>query len=71
MSVCFKDYKGSNTFDEASQYIEDQFLAQNENPKKLIYVHKTCATDTDNISVVFKAVVDAMLVDTIDKGKSG
>jgi len=70
LSVCFKDYKGSNTFDEASQYIEDQFLAQNENPKKLIYVHKTCATDTDNISVVFKAVVDAMLVDTIDKGKS-
>jgi len=71
LSACFKDYKGQNTYEEASQYIEDQFLAQNENPRKLIYVHKTCATDTDNIAVVFKAVVDAMLVNTIEKGKAG
>jgi len=61
LTVCFKDYTGDNSFKDAAQYIEDQFLAQNENSKKLIYVHLTCATDTDNITVVFKAVQDIIL----------
>jgi GTPase SAR1 family protein len=67
LTVCFDDYKGPNTYEEAARYIEDQFLAQNENPKKLIYTHRTCATDTDNITVVFKAVQDIILNKIIDK----
>jgi len=61
LTVCFPDYTGSNTYEEASQFIEDQFLAQNENPNKLIYTHRTCATDTQNIEVVFRAVKDIIL----------
>jgi len=61
LTVCFKDYTGPNTAAAAGQFIEDQFLAQNENPKKLIYPKRTCATDTDNVSVVFKAVQDIVL----------
>jgi len=61
LTICFPDYTGSNTYEEASQYIEDQFLAQNENPNKLIYTHRTCATDTQNIEVVFRAVKDIIL----------
>jgi len=67
LTICFKDYKGDNSSKDASQYIEDQFLAQNENSKKLIYVHHTCATDTDNITVVFKAVQDIILNKIMDK----
>jgi len=67
LTVCFPDYSGANTYDEASQYIEDQFLALNDNPKKLIYTHKTCATDTDNITVVFRAVQDIILNGILDK----
>jgi len=67
LTVCFPDYTGASTYDDASQYIEDQFLAQNENPKKLIYTHKTCATDTDNITVVFRAVQDIILNKILDK----
>jgi len=67
LTLCFPDYTGANTYDEAAQYIEDQFLAQNENPKKLIYTHKTCATDTDNITVVFRAVQDIILNKILDK----
>jgi len=67
LTVCFDDYKGPNTYEEAARYIEDKFLAQNENPKKLIYTHRTCATDTDNITVVFKAVQDIILNKIIDK----
>jgi len=67
LTVCFEEYTGPNTYEEAARYIEDQFLAQNENPKKLIYTHRTCATDTDNVSVVFKAVQDIILNKIIDK----
>jgi len=61
LTVCFDDYKGPQDYDGASQYIRDKFLAQNENPKKHIYTHLTCATDTDNINVVFSAVKDIIL----------
>jgi len=67
LTICFPDYSGANSYDEASQYIEDQFLALNDNPKKLIYTHKTCATDTDNITVVFRAVQDIILNKVLDK----
>jgi len=61
LTICFPDYPGHNNFEEASKYIADQFLAQNDNPNKLIYVHITCATDTENITVVFRAVQDIIL----------
>jgi len=66
LTVCFPDYKGSSNYEEAARYIEDQFLAQNENPSKLIYTHQTCATDTENISVVFRAVQDIILNKILD-----
>jgi len=61
LTVCFEDYKGGSDFQSTSQYITDQFLAQNNNPKKLIYVHLTTATNTGNIKVVISAVQDIIL----------
>jgi GTPase SAR1 family protein len=61
LTVCFQDYKGGKNYDNAVGFIKDKFLAENQNPKKHIYTHVTCATDTDNISVVFNAVKDIIL----------
>jgi len=61
LNSCFKNYTGPNQADEASQYIEKQFLAQIKNPNKLIYTYKTCATDTNNVRFVFKAVKDIFI----------
>jgi len=61
LTVCFEEYKGPQDSEAASQYITDQFLAQNDNPKKLIYVHLTTATDTKNITVVIGVVQDIIL----------
>jgi len=61
LKVCFPDYDGGLDYDNASKFINKQFLGMNENPKKLLYTHFTCATDTDNIVVVFKAVKDIVL----------
>jgi len=61
LSVCFQDYNGGKNYDPAAQFIEDKFLAANSNSSRVIYTHKTCATDTDNITVVFNACKDIIL----------
>ena len=38
-----------------------QFETKNRNPDKQIYTHLTCATDTENIAVVFNAVKDIII----------
>ena len=53
---------GGNSFDETSEYIEQQFQYLNKSPKaKQIYSHFTCATDTNNIQFVFDAVTDVII----------
>ena len=63
---------GENTFEEASAYIRDQFLKQRSDSEKdihpkHIYVHFTCATDTDSIMRVFASVSDAMVRDALKR----
>ena len=52
-------------FNEASDYIQKQFVAQNKNDQKEIYCHLTCATDTENIQVVFDAVTDVIITNNL------
>jgi len=61
LTVTFPDYTGGLNYDNAVPFIKDKFLSQNENPKKHIYTHVTCATDTENVNVVFNAVKDIVL----------
>jgi len=56
ITVAFPDYDGPQAFKDAAEYIQDQFIALNENPEKSIYPHITQATDTNNIKTVFEAV---------------
>jgi len=58
----FEDYAGKpNDFDAGVQYFLDKFLAQNHQKNKDIYHHVTCATDSDNVRVVFNACKDIIL----------
>jgi len=52
-------------FDQCSAYITRRFLAENKNPKKSIYAHVTCATDTKNVQFVFTAVVGIILEENL------
>jgi GTPase SAR1 family protein len=61
LSVCFGDYKGENTFEDASNFIEQKFKSLVQNPKKLVYVYKTCATDTNNVQRVFKTIKEVFI----------
>jgi len=60
LTVAFADYTGRNKYDEALAYITEQFEGANKQDKK-IYIHATCATDTDNISHVFNSVKDIII----------
>uniref|UniRef100_H3A6E3 G protein subunit alpha transducin 3 n=1 Tax=Latimeria chalumnae TaxID=7897 RepID=H3A6E3_LATCH len=62
LKICFPDYDGPNTFEDAGNYIKHQFLDLNlrKNVKE-IYSHMTCATDTENVKFVFDAVTDIIL----------
>ncbi|XP_041083254.1 guanine nucleotide-binding protein G(t) subunit alpha-2 [Polyodon spathula] len=66
LSICFPDYDGPNTYDDASTYIKNQFLDLNlRKGIKEIYSHLTCATDTENVNIVFNAVTDIIIKENL------
>jgi len=71
LTCCFDDYPGGNDSEKAIDFIKEKFFAQNENPKKHIYSHVTCATDTQQIRVVFNAVKDIILHQVLDDSGLG
>ena len=53
-----------------SEYIQETFEAQLKKeafPNKEIYSHVTCATDSENMKVVFNAVQDIVIRDSLRK----
>ncbi|KAH7710196.1 guanine nucleotide-binding protein G(i) subunit alpha-1 [Aphelenchoides avenae] len=63
LTICFPEYTGANTSDEAAAYIQAKFeeLNQRKGELKDIYTYRTCATDTNNVRYVFQAVVDTII----------
>jgi len=61
ITEAFPEYDGPQSFPEAADYIQNEFLAVNDNPEKGVYPHITCATNTDNIKTVFNAVKSIVL----------
>ena len=61
LSVCFPDFTGDDSYEAGAHFIQEQFETKNRNPDKQIYTHLTCATDTENIAVVFNAVKDIII----------
>ncbi|MEQ2184154.1 Guanine nucleotide-binding protein G(o) subunit alpha [Goodea atripinnis] len=65
LTICFPEYTGANTYEDATAYIQVQFESKNRSPNKEIYCHLTCATDTGNIQVVFDAVTDIIIANNL------
>lgn len=58
----FADYEGpKQDHIAAREYVLKMYLAQNPDPDRMVYSHFTCATDTENIRLVFCAVKDTIL----------
>ncbi|KAF9099776.1 guanine nucleotide-binding protein subunit alpha [Mortierella sp. AM989] len=54
----FPEYDGDNDDKQASLYIANRFIGMNKSDKKQIYVHFTCAIDSNRIKFVMAAVSD-------------
>ncbi|XP_076448096.1 guanine nucleotide-binding protein G(i) subunit alpha-like [Babylonia areolata] len=62
LTICFPEFEGANTNEEAAAYIQLQFETLNKKKEsKEIYTHFTCATDTNNVQFVFDAVTDVII----------
>ncbi|XP_070558133.1 guanine nucleotide-binding protein G(i) subunit alpha-3-like [Ptychodera flava] len=61
LTICFPEYTGPNTYDDASEFIQAKFEECNLKPDREIYTHFTCATDTKNIEHVFNDVTDIII----------
>ncbi|EAL69280.1 hypothetical protein ACTFIW_004532 [Dictyostelium discoideum] len=67
LSETFPEYKGGRDYERASNYIKERFWQINKTEQKAIYSHITCATDTNNIRVVFEAVKDIIFTQCVMK----
>lgn len=58
----FGDFDGEvGHFDKSCDYFLQKFLARNKLKTRNIYFHVTCATDKDNVQVVFEACREVIL----------
>lgn len=67
LTVCFPEYKGNNTFDDAKEYMAERFLEVIADKKRQVFPHITCATDTDNVSKVFDACKQTILQQNLER----
>jgi len=64
LTKCWPSYTGGCNFENASSYIKQKFLDQNQTGH-VIYPHFTCAISTENIEFVFKCVRETVLLGTL------
>jgi len=57
---CFPEYDGSTDYESFMQYVEGQFLAQNQTGRK-IHILRSCALDGTNVKKNFETVQNIVL----------
>jgi len=59
LTVCFPEYTGPNDMQSTTTFITKKFSERKASQE--LFVHITCATDTNNITIVFNAVKTIIL----------
>ncbi|GMT10833.1 hypothetical protein PFISCL1PPCAC_2130, partial [Pristionchus fissidentatus] len=68
ITTAFPDYEGGQNYEEAVNFIKQKFAELNMNPdKKTIYMHETCATDTNQVQLVISSVIDTIIQKNLQK----
>jgi hypothetical protein len=65
----FTDYDGKpNNYEDGVKYFVQKFMEKNKSGNgRDIYQHVTCATDTQNVKVVFDACKEIILKENLEK----
>ncbi|KAL6044136.1 Guanine nucleotide-binding protein G(t) subunit alpha-2 [Balamuthia mandrillaris] len=68
LKVLFPEYTGGKDYDNAIKFIKKQFRSQvkKEGDRDRVYIHTTCATDTNQIKHIWQDVQTSLLVKCID-----
>ena len=67
LRLFFPQYTGPDReVDIAARFIQSEFLERNLTKTKIIYPHFTTATDTSNIKVVMKVVLDTIIRENLE-----
>lgn len=53
---------GDQNYESCVTYMREKFVNVRHDKQKHIYVHETCATDTESIKFVFDACFDVIFV---------
>lgn len=61
----FPDYTDGPNYESACKYFSERFMQLNQSETKQIYVHYTCATDTNQIRFVMAAVNDIIIQNSL------
>jgi len=56
ITSCFPNYAGPLTETAQYEFIKEAFIQRNQVRSRKIFVHQTCATDTNHIKTIFDAV---------------
>jgi len=67
LKVLFPDYNGGADVDAAVKFITEQFIALLRNERKKVFPHTTCATDTENVRVVFEAAKEIIISQNLER----
>jgi len=61
LSIAYKEYSGSQDYEEALNFISHRFLSQNKNEKRDVFSYPTTATDTDLVKNLFETVKEIIM----------
>jgi len=67
IKTAFPEYNGAQTYDDSVEYIKKKFDSLNANPKKTIFVHQTCATDTNQVQMILDSVISMIIQANLHK----
>ncbi|KAH7726204.1 small G-protein GPA3 [Aphelenchoides avenae] len=65
LSVTFPSYKGGLDYNEGMEFIKRQFVRLCRSKQQKIYIHETCATDTNQVQHVFNSVIDTIIQENL------
>jgi len=67
LNVLFEEYNGGLDAEKALDFVQKKFCSLNRNLNKKIFVHPTCATDTEQVKVVFDAAKEIIISQNLER----
>ncbi len=68
ITECFREWpanKDPHSYEAAVAYLSGKFADSNAGKTRKIYTHETCATDTSNVQVVWNAVHEVLVRESV------